>query len=89
MPRHSSEGPKPREIARLTQRVGDQLQRPAVLLDDLAVQSREVEAVKDVVLVDLGKVLVALSGEEPGDPRVGVLRVGLGGRDEDRSDSEA
>ena len=57
-----------REGGRLTERVGDELECPAVLLRDLGVEARQVEAVEDVFFIDLGKVLVALGREEPGDP---------------------
>lgn len=56
---------------KLTSRVGDELQRATVPLH-LGVQSREVEAVDDVLVVHFAKVLVALAGEKPRNPAVGV-----------------
>lgn len=59
-----------REIA--FQRVGDEIKRMWVVLH-FSIETCEVEAVEDVVFVDLAKVLVALCREEPGDPRVGCV----------------
>ena len=72
-PRHS---PSPPPLT-LTQRIGDQIERGGVVLH-LGVEAGEVEAIEDVVLVDLAEVLVALCAEKPGDPAVGgvVGRVG-------------
>lgn len=42
-----------------TQRVGDQIQGPRVLLHNLAVQPRQIETVQDVILVHLGKVFLS------------------------------
>lgn len=47
-----------------TRRVGDQVERSRVALH-LGVEARQVEAVEDVLLVDLAEVLVALGREEP------------------------
>lgn len=54
--------------------VGDQVQSLRVVLD-LRVQSSQVEAVQDVLLVDLAKVFIALGAQEPVDPVLGVVRV--------------
>lgn len=50
--------------ARRTGRVGDEVERGRVALH-LCVEAREVEAIEDVLLVDLAEVLVALRREEP------------------------
>jgi hypothetical protein len=49
---------------------------------DLGVEAGEVEAVENVVLLDLAKVFVALGGQEPRDPLSGerVRRVSDGAR---------
>lgn len=57
-----------------TKVVSDQVQSLRVVLD-LRVQSSQVEAVQDVLLVDLAKVFVALGAQEPVDPVLGVVRV--------------
>ena len=54
----------------LTKLIRDQVERPSILLHHLPVQSRQVEAIQDVVLVDLHEVLVTLGRQEPSDPAV-------------------
>ena len=48
-------------MPQLTQRVGDQVQSPLILLNHLIAQTCEVEAVKNIVLVHFGKVFLLLS----------------------------
>lgn len=58
----------------LTKCIGYEVQRALVLLHNLAIQSSEVEPVQDIVLVDLGKVLLAISCDSYMDLRCPLLR---------------
>lgn len=59
-------------IRERTQIIRDKIEGLGVILD-LAVKSREVEAVEDEVLLDLAEVLVALARQEPRDPLTGQI----------------
>jgi hypothetical protein len=50
-------------IAVQVENVGDEIQSILVILD-LSVQARQVEAIREVVLVDLAEVLIAAGGYE-------------------------
>lgn len=54
----------------LTKLIRDQVERPSILLHYLPVQSGQVEAIQDVVLVDFHKVFIPLGRQEPSDPAV-------------------
>lgn len=41
---------------------------------DLGIEASEIEAIEDVLFIYLTEIFIALGGEEPGDPGVGVVR---------------
>lgn len=56
--------------SRRTKRVGDKVQSSTVLLHDLPIQARQVEAVEDVIFVNLGEIFLLLVSL---DSRPGIL----------------